>query len=73
MSGYACKACGASAIVTQDGVVRSCSCNTTVVASMNATVYGKGHASVQLTPVQRLLALFHAAGLDVMKALRGRV
>lgn len=72
MEAYSCKACGAPAAVDERGITRSCGCNTTVVADMNATVYGEGHTFV-LTPAQRILAFFHSVGLDFMAKARGRV
>lgn len=72
MSGYSCKACGAPVRVDDTGITRSCGCNTTVVASMSGTVYGRGHAC-EPTPTERLLAIFHKVGLDLMKVLGGRV
>lgn len=72
MSDYHCKACGAPAAVDDRGITRSCDCNTTVIASMNAVAYGRGHVA-EATATEKLLAAFHAVGLAVLQRLRGRV
>lgn len=72
MSGYSCKACGAPANVDAHGITRFCDCGTTVVASMNAVAYGRGHVA-EASATEKLLAAFHAVGLSVLKALRAGV
>jgi hypothetical protein len=70
MSGYACKACGATVHVDDAGVRRTCDCNTTVVASMSAVATGDGGAS-ERNPAKDLLRVFHDIGLSILKGLRG--
>lgn len=64
-TGYACKACSAPATVDESGLHRSCSCNTTVVASMEAVAYGKGGAAEDPRPL--LLALLYKIGLALRR------
>ena len=61
---YQCKACGAEAKIEAGEVVRSCSCNTTVVANMKAHATGVG--SMGETPAMRLLSLFRSIGRLVL-------
>lgn len=67
MSGYACKACGAPAAVSDDGAIaRSCSHTGAVIASMSAVAYGRGGMR-EATPI---LAFFRALGRRLMGSER---
>lgn len=62
--GYSCKLCGAPADVTPDGIItRTCEHSGTIVATMSAVAYGRGHVSEAQHPVLRFL---RALGLRIM-------
>lgn len=69
MSDYYCKACEAPATVDEQGVHRTCECNTTVIAGMSAHARGMG-AVRESGLADQFLALVKASA---HKYLHGRL
>jgi len=71
-TGYFCKNCHAEATMTENGLVRGCQCNSTIIASLEATAYGESHCSEQPLK-QKLFDFFHQIGLETLKRLKNGV
>lgn len=65
MSDYQCEKCGAPATLGLQGLVRSCDCGVPVIASMQAVVYGEGHAAVN-DPLAAMLESLRKIGRAVL-------
>lgn len=61
MNGYSCKACGASASVSDTGTItRTCRCDCGIVAEMSAVAYGEGHTADSPSKLARFAHWFAA-------------
>lgn len=61
MNEYSCKACGASASVSEAGVItRTCRCDCGIIAEMSAVAYGEGRASDSPSKLARFAHWFAA-------------
>lgn len=44
---YKCKECGLEVIVTNEATIRACKCEAPIIASMEATAFGKGGMNIK--------------------------